>query len=54
MTQDEAFRQYEEALAKLDEQSCEAHKEARATLREQLEAIRKGEDNESGASGNNL
>ena len=37
---DEAFREYEEALAKIDKQAYEKREEARATLREQLKALR--------------
>ena len=40
MTRDEAFQQYEEALAKIDTQTHEAREEARATLQEQLKALR--------------
>ena len=40
MTKDEAFREYEEALARINMQAHEASDEARATLREQLKALR--------------
>ena len=40
MTRDEAFQQYEEALARIAKQSREATEEARVTLHKQLEALR--------------
>ena len=39
MTIDEMFREYEEALARIDEQACEARKEAKATLHGRLKAL---------------
>ena len=42
MTKDEAFEQYEEALAKIAKQSREDGDKARATLREQLKALQAG------------
>lgn len=40
MTRDEAFLEYEEALAKIDSQAHEAREKARATLKERLKALR--------------
>lgn len=40
MTRDEAFKEYEEILAKIDKQSHEARAEARAILQERLNVIR--------------
>jgi len=39
MTRDEAYQQYQEALAKINKQAHEAKEEARTTLREQLKAL---------------
>lgn len=46
MTKDEAFRQYEEALAKINKQAYEAREEARSTLRKQLKALREASHEE--------
>ena len=40
MTKDEAYQEYEEALAKIDEQAKEATLKARATLHERLAIFR--------------
>lgn len=40
ITRDEAFRQYEETLAKISKRAHEAREEARVTLREQLKTLR--------------
>ena len=40
MIRDEAYQQYEEALAKIDKEVHEAREKARATLREQLKSLR--------------
>jgi len=40
MKRDEAFKEFEETLAKINKQANEAREEARATFREQLEALR--------------
>uniref|UniRef100_A0A6H2A5H1 Uncharacterized protein n=1 Tax=viral metagenome TaxID=1070528 RepID=A0A6H2A5H1_9ZZZZ len=40
MTRDEAFQEYEEALAKIDKQSHEAREKARIALRERLKILR--------------
>lgn len=40
MTRDEAFLEYEKALADISKQAHEASEKARATLREQLKVLR--------------
>ena len=40
MTRDEAYREYEEALAEINKQARKATEKARATLHEQLKALR--------------
>jgi len=41
ITRDEAFQQYEEALAKIDKEAHEARGAARTTFQSQLATIRK-------------